>query len=120
MLGEKGAKKNLGVAGATGTALFCLDIDPLLDFLGLAASPLFSGERGAQTLQDIAYQVRKLVFPLLFKNLLCLTLLDPQAWTLGKVFQITVTAWDRRGDWFLTYQEVIPCLVLKDIKGLHA
>lgn len=69
MLGEKGAKKNLDVAGATGTALFCLDTDPLLDFLGLAASPLFSGERGAQTLQDIAYQVRKLVFPSFIQEL---------------------------------------------------
>lgn len=58
MLGEKEAKKNLGLAGFTGTTLFCMDIDPLLDLIGLAASQLFSRERGAQTPQDIAYQVR--------------------------------------------------------------
>lgn len=68
MLGEKDAKKNLGLAGFIGTTLFCVDTDPLLDLLGLAASQLFSRQRGAQTLQDIAYQVR-VSFPSFIREL---------------------------------------------------
>lgn len=115
--GKKGAK-SLGLAGDMGTALFCMDTVPLLCLLGhgLAASPLFSQERGAQPLPDIAYPVRVTFFLFYSGTYPVLFCLISRCRHQVRCFHIMMRAWDRNVYWLFTHQEVIPCLFLKEFE----
>lgn len=111
MLGEEKAKKDLGLARAMGRQQCPCSAWALTFCWTYLVQQLFSSSPGRQGHRPFKTLLTKseLVFPLLFRNLLCLTLLNPQVWTLGKVFH-------RHVDWLLTYQEVVPCLFLKELQ----